>query len=347
MSIESTESAMKWKFQPAGTFDTVRETWDALNRSHTGHILLDSTFVAPLLRHFRGDKALLGVCQDPTPNGMVLLTRKRAGVWETFQPAQAPIGLIVLGATDLSQQRLPSLMRQLPGYAVQLSMLQQDPDYSSVPANNGSRAQETVEYIHTARITLNGTFEEYWKARGTNLRHNLARRRRRMTEKGYTLELVERRSPREMAEAIQEHGRLEETGWKGREGTAIAEGNVQGRFYRELFEGFCARGEAVVYQLLFNGQVVASDLCLVRNSMMVVLKTAYDESLSDFSPAFLMREEIMRRLFANKQLRVVEFYGRVMDWHMRWTDEVRTLYHVSYYRHSWVRTARQFAKRFS
>lgn len=338
---------MKWKLQPAQTFDAARENWDALNRSHADHVLLDSRLAAALLRHFGKDQVWLAVSEDSSQRGMTLLVRKKTGVWETFQPAQAPIGLIVLGTGDGSGQRLQSLVRQLPGYALQLSVLQQDPDYSPLPVNNGSSMIEPVEYIRTARITLNATFDDYWKARGTNLRHNLARRRRRMIEKGYSLELIEHRCPSEMAEAIREYGRLEETGWKGREGTAVAEGNVQGRFYLELFEEFCRSGEAVVYQLLFSGRVVASDLCLVRNGMMVVLKTAYDENLSDFSPALLMREEIMRRLFRDKRIRVIEFYGRVMDWHTRWTDEVRTLYHVNYFRHSWIRALRRFAKRFS
>ena len=50
---------------------------------------------------------------------------------------------------------------------------------------------------------------------------------------------------------------------------------------------------------------------------MVVLKTAYDENLNDFSPAFMMREEILQRTFSEKKVRAVEFYGRVMEWHTR------------------------------
>lgn len=27
-----------------------------------------------------------------------------------------------------------------------------------------------------------------------------------------------------------------------------------------------------------------------------------------------------------------EFYGRLMDWHTKWSDEIRTLYHVTAFR---------------
>jgi hypothetical protein len=45
-----------------------------------------------------------------------------------------------------------------------------------------------------------------------------------------------------------------------------------------------------------------------------------------------MREEATRTLFDEGRLGRIEFYGRVMEWHLRWTDEVRTMYHVNYYR---------------
>jgi hypothetical protein len=45
-----------------------------------------------------------------------------------------------------------------------------------------------------------------------------------------------------------------------------------------------------------------------------------------------MREEACRRLFEDGRIRRIEFYGKVMEWHTRWTDEVRTMYHLNHYR---------------
>jgi hypothetical protein len=337
---------MTWTFQPAAdALESSLSEWDALNRARTNHILLDSGLVAPLLRYFGNKEILLGINADPKHAGMALLTPLGVGRWETFQPSQAPIGLIVFDYIDQSGEGLQELTRSLPRHALQLSVLQQDPDYSSFPLQNIEGQLERVDYIQTARITLNGTFEEYWKARGTNLRHNLARRRRRVSEKGYALEVVEIRSSAEVPAAIREFGVLESRGWKGREGTAISEDNAQGQFYRDVFEHFCDRKEAVIYQLKFNGKIAASDLCVFRGGMMVVLKTAYDEELNDFSPAFLMREEILPRLWADDRIQVVEFYGRVMEWHTRWSEEIRTLYHVNCMRHAWIEPLKKLAGR--
>lgn len=328
---------MSWSFKLAlGPFDEVLNDWDALNRSRSNHLLLDSRFVAALLRHFGGRGVLLGVHNDSRKPGMALVVKKRVGVWETFQPSQAPLGLILLGYRDGTGEGLSEMLRQLPGYSLQLSVLQQDPDYSSLPRVPGQRCVEHMDYIRTARLPVAGTFAEYWKGRGTNLRHSLARRRRRLVENGYTLELVVHRNPQSVAACVREYGRLESRGWKGKDGTAVAEDNSQGRFYREVLEAFCATGEAAIYQLLLNGEVAACDLCLRRGGMLVVLKTTYDERFATFSPALLMRQEIMQRIFAENVIRSVEFYGRVMDWHTRWADDIRTMYHVTCFRHPWV-----------
>jgi len=326
---------MKWEFQSAsGNFERQRTAWDSINQARGNHILLDSGFVSPLLKHFGDGHVTLGI--DASDAGMALLVRRGAGRWETFQPSQAPIGLLLFGQSDQTGERLQEIIRDLPSYAVELSVLQQDPDYASIPLERSRRDLEKLDYIQTARLTLQGPFDEYWKQRGANRRHNLARRRRRLAEKGYTGELVARRSADEVAEAMREYGRLESTGWKAKDGTAVSENNAQGRFYREVFEHFCSRDEAIIYQFVVNEKVTASDLCLVRDGMMIVLKTAYDEAMNEYSPAFQMREDIMKQIFADGRIRVVEFYGRVMDWHTRWSREIRTLYHINCFRYRWM-----------
>ena len=100
-----------------------------------------------------------------------------------------------------------------------------------------------------------------------------------------------------------------------------------------MLEGFARRGAASVIRYCFNDKVVAMNLCIEGNGSLIVLKTTYDETVpSHLSPAFLMREETCQQMFAEKKFSALEFYGKVMEWHLRWTDEVRTLYHVSSYR---------------
>ena len=158
------------------------------------------------------------------------------------------------------------------------------------------------------------------------------------------LELARDRNVEAVANAVHEYGLLESTGWKAEEGSAVAANNIQGRFYREMLEDFCSRGEAVIYRLRLNGKTVASDLCLERNRTLFILKTAYDESVQGLSLGLLLHQEIFHSIFDAGNLRVIEFYGSVRDWHTKWTSDVRTMYHINFYRFDGLRKVRNILK---
>ena len=82
------------------------------------------------------------------------------------------------------------------------------------------------------------------------------------------------------------------------------------------------------------------DLCVESGNVLVVLKTTYDEKVKVVSPATLMRHEIVSRLFEEGRITRVEFYGKAMEWHLRWTNDLRLLYHVNRYRWSGIKRLR-------
>ena len=204
---------------------------------------------------------------------------------------------------------------------------------------------ETLDYIQTARIPLDGTFEEYWAAREGRLRKNNDRLRRRMAEKGLRLDFTVIRDPAGVGEAIGEFGRLESKGWKAKEGTAVSVDNAQGRFYRALLEDFCARGEGVIYQLRIDGQVVAMDICVTRGDA-----GSSQDRLRRGSGASIHRHFCFARTSFGTSIPAdgfgtYEFYGPLMEYQLRWTRDIRTLYHLTCFRHRWVRSARDLVKR--
>ncbi len=195
-----------------------------------------------------------------------------------------------------------------------------------------------IDYIATARVTVAGAFDDYWAARGKNLRSNMKKQRNKLEADGVDLRFDCVTRAADMASAIADYGRLETAGWKAGGGTAVSADNAQGRFYRDVFERFAARGAARVHRCFYGDQLAAMDLCIVHGDAMVILKTAFDETIRGTSPAFLMRHDYLPAIFAAGTPARVEFYGRVMDWHTKWTDEVRTLYHATAYR--WPLVAR-------
>jgi hypothetical protein len=331
---------MSWQLVPASEFARHAGDWTALHASlapNRASSLLAADFVAPLLAHFgRGDELLACLRQDGAVRAMTIVRPSRRGAWTTFQPAQAPVGLW-LQAQDLDTDKLArSLLGALPGFPLLLALTQMDPMLVARPLDGS--CTRTLDYIDTARVTLAGSFDAYWNARGKNLRSNLKKQRARLEREGVATRMVIDRQGADMAAAVADYGRLETSGWKGSEGTAVSADNAQGRYYRAMLESLAARGAASVYRYYFNEQLVAMDLCVEDGDSIVVLKTAYDESVpGSLSPTLLMREEACRSLFDEGRFARLEFYGRVMEWHTRWTEEVRTLYHVNYYRWSGVK----------
>jgi hypothetical protein len=326
-------------------FPSFAAEWDRINRQCGNHILLDSRFMGPLVRHFGSPEMLLAVREDSAQPGMALIEQPKRGFWQTFQPGQSPLGAIVL-VTDGRDavQPIRELIRSLPGFSLGFSVTQQDPDFTCFAKLNGSLPVETLDYIQTPRLTVAGTYDEYWKQRSKNLTHNLSRQRRRLKDQGTAIELVTDRSAEAVVSAVQEYGLLESDGWKGGEGSAVSADNAQGQFYREMLEDFCSRGEAIIYRLRMDGKTVASDLCLERDGTLIILKTAYDESVQGLSLGLLLHQEIFQSVFGDGRIAIIEFYGQLRDWHTKWTSEVRTMYHINFYRHRCVPIAKRFLK---
>ena len=323
---------MNWTIVPAGDFARHAEQWHQLNRQGPRSPLFELDFVQPLLAELGTGAEVLAICRrGQLVVAMAIMAPARRGAWATFQPSQAPLGMwMSLQNTDLDAL-LATLMRKLPGLPLVVGLTQCDPLLLSRPA--ASAGLQSADYIDTARIIVTGSFDEYWAARGKNLRANLKKQRTRMIKEDIVARMDALTAPKDMAEAVAQFGLLESAGWKAQGGTAIHPDNAQGRFYRSMLEGFCRRGAGTMIRYFFNDKVVAMDLCIEGDDIRVILKTTYDESVpSHYSPAFLMREESCQQMFAEKRYGKLEFYGKVMDWHTKWTDDVRTLYHVNSYR---------------
>lgn len=336
---------MTWTFFPAkDAFEEHRSQWDRVNALAGNHPLLDSAFVGPLVRYFASARTLLAVSTAADYPGMALLEPGRAGFWSTFQPSQAPLGLIVLPRRDDIEHQLKQLLGALPGWALGLAVLQQDPDWSALSALAPSDTVEPLAHMETPRLTITTSFADYWRARSKNLRENLSRRRRRLKQAGVLTELRTVRDAADIPECIRHYARLEEGGWKGRVGTAVHAEGAQGLFYSDALRAFCAKHEGIVFELLANGAPIASELWLERGGVLLRLKKTYDEHMKEYSPGLLLHEDILRVAFAWGDVRVLEFYGRARDFHRQWTNEFRTIFHVNLFRNGAVSRARRLLK---
>ena len=330
--------------RPIADFVQRAPEWDGIVSAGDYPSFLRSEFLIPALREFgTGREILVSLGSDGHPAAMAMFSSKLPGVWECFQPSQLPLGAFVQDRGCSLEAILDSLLPALPGIAAVLAVTQQDPAIVGRPVD--SPRLRTLDYIDTARVVIAGGFDVYWAARGKNLRHNIKRQRAKLNEEGVRVRLEIVETSEAVPAAIAEYGHLETAGWKAGTGTAVAGDNAQGRFYTSVFESFCGKGQGRIYRYVFGQKVVAMDLCIEDAGVLVILKTAYDETLKSMSPASLMRHDYFQRIFLEGSIKRVEFYGKVMEWHRRWTDDVRTLYHVNCYRSPWLKTAHELLHR--
>jgi Acetyltransferase (GNAT) domain len=323
-----------WQNLPASTLqkdDQLARDWDHLNSERGNLPFLSSDAMASALSLLGlGNERLLVGTQAGTCAAMFLMAPAGRFQWQCFQPSQVPLGAwVALADLDLADLG-HNLMRSKLGLCLGMSITQVDPRIAQRLDDRPD--SKNSDYIDTGWIDIQGSFEEYWAARGKNLRQNMRKQRVKLQADGVKLCMEVLRDPADMAPAIARYGSLESSGWKAKEGTAVHPDNAQGRYYRELLEHASRRGEAVVYQYLFDDRVVAMNLCLQRDGTLIVLKTTYDESIQGLSPAFLLREAELQELHHKGEIKHLEYFGRFMDWHSKWTDQKRTLYHLTLYR---------------
>jgi CelD/BcsL family acetyltransferase involved in cellulose biosynthesis len=326
---------LTWRKLPAKALltDTALQAgWDRLSAQRLDlPFMCASAMGAALALLGCGQEQLLVGSLDTEVRAMLLLVPEGRLRWRTFQPSQMPLGAWVA----MPDVELPALCRSLMrgplSPCLVMSITQIDPLLA--PRLPDTADTRHSDYVDTAWVDIAGNFDDYWLARGKNLRQNMRKQRNKLAAEGTRTHLRVLRDVQDMAPALARYGALESAGWKASQGTAIHADNEQGHFYKQLFEAAAARGEAVFFEYLFNDKTAAINLCLLRAGVLVVLKTTYDESIPKaLSPAFLLREEELQHLFAGQGIRRMEYYGKVMDWHTKFTENKRGLYHLTTYR---------------
>lgn len=326
---------LNWRKFPATVLNedpSLFASWNSLNAQRLNVPILCAEALTQALAVFgKGTEYLLIAEYQGVVVAMMVLVPNGLGRWQTFQPSQLPLGAWVavpgIGLTDLCASAMQRGLR----LCLVLSVTQVDPLQATRAVDNAHTRH--TEYIDTAWIDIEGDFDTYWNARGKNLRQNVRKQHNKLAADGISTAMRVLCEVEQMAPAIARYGAMESAGWKGENGTAIHPDNYQGRFYIPLLEDAARRGEARIFEYLFDDQTVAMNLCLLRSGTLLVLKTTYDERIaSSLSPASLLREAELRYIFSSQDIRRIEYYGRVMDWHTKWSSMQRTLYHLTTYR---------------
>ena len=163
--------------------------------------------------------------------------------------------------------------------------------------------------------------EEPWRSNSSaNFRSSMRKRIRRLSARGPLRLLRVETADSHFTQLFYD---LEEAGWKGNAGSAIACNQNTRTFYDEISQNAARFGYLSLYFLEVNGQMIAANLGLSHRGRYFSLKLAMNENYKEFGPGHLMinagLHDCVKRGFNQ-----YDFTGPWEEYESTWTSHVRS-----------------------
>lgn len=170
-------------------------------------------------------------------------------------------------------------------------------------------------------LPLEGDWESYEKTRERHLFTETRRRRRRLEELGsVSFEIVDGRE--DLDRLLEEVFRIEGSGWKSEQGTAMASRPETRTFYTDVAHWAAERDALRLAFLRLDGRPLAVQYLLEDGGTFYLLKGGYDIDLRKYAPGTLLIEEVLSYAF-EKGLDSFEFLGFDEPFKRQWTDQAK------------------------
>jgi len=134
----------------------------------------------------------------------------------------------------------------------------------------------------------------------TGVRKEYRRQRKRLGELG-RLEFRTLQQHHEVDDWLEEFLRLEASGWKAREGTALGINANERAYVREAAQEGFARNQMLLQGLFLDGRAVAMLLSFFAGTGGFAFKTAYDEEFAKFSPGVQVMLDVLGCLHSDSR----------------------------------------------
>ena len=175
-----------WRLTHAATLSrdaSLRTQWDALNAQRGDLPFLAADAVCAALVAFGTGAETLAIAEvDQRVVAMFVLEKQSMLRWATFAPSQLPLSAWVAERQFSLQELVASLTTGPLLSCLILSVTKVDPLLCARESDATNAANATsADYIPTAWIDIAGDFDNYWAARGKNLRQNMRKQRNKLT----------------------------------------------------------------------------------------------------------------------------------------------------------------------
>lgn len=234
---------------------------------------------------------------------LVGLANGHTGVFRPLARDEEAMGALAAaafaaGASEVELPLLPSADPSLP-------LLQ------AAARAAGMRPLAEAGYVSPI-VDTGGELEAWRKGHKASWKSRIARYRRKM-ERDHDAQLEIVVQPADLEGWLEQGFRVEASGWKGEEGTAILSLPETANFYRDIARRFDERGELRLNRISLDGEVVAFSLCILVGNRLYSLKAGFDEEWKKLVPGLVLQLSIVERCF-ELGLDAYELLGETSDW---------------------------------
>jgi len=178
-------------------------------------------------------------------------------------------------------------------------------DYGSIAPDLGSPVLDTTM-----------PSPQFWTAASANLKHGLAKARRRLEREHRRSDIVEAKTPEQVGAAFDAFVSLEAKGWK-RDVGAFAKRPERAGFLRRFLVTAAGKGIVTVRSLLIDDVVTACQIAVQVQDTLFLMRITYDEELQHLSPGNILLADLISISCDDSTIARIDC-GQWAAWHDRW-----------------------------
>lgn len=164
------------------------------------------------------------------------------------------------------------------------------------------------------------SFDKLLEEMSSSFNTNLRRRFRKLEKMGvFSIERVT--DSEHLYRFLQQSFAIEQNGWKGQKGTAIAQDNKTYNFYTKLAYTTASHKNLLMYSLNIDGKSIAFMYGIAYRGIYYIMKLGYEESFKDCSPGLILLSEVLKDCIS-QGLKGCDFLGSNDEWKLKWSKKV-------------------------
>ena len=260
-----------------------------------------------------GSRLLAGGVFCRTRKGIAAAADVHSGDWD------------VVAVDEHARRRLWAELASEPAdWSISLRQMRADAPETMVArealAEAGYGVVRSIRQVPSPYVPLPSSFDELLSSRSHNARQQVRRNRRRLEGAGGRYRTCT--GGAQLERDLDSFLRVEASGWKGGEGTAILSQPETDRLYRGFVREAAERSWLRLHLVEIGGSTVAGALVVAIGSEGFFLKIGFDESYGHLSPGVALTAEMLRAAI-DEGLSGMNLLGPMDRYKARWTDELR------------------------